>query len=415
MEHAASDGSALGAPIGHGPLRGLKVLELSTVLAGPYCAMVLADLGADVIKVEPPEGDATRSYGPPWVGPAQPGGERVAAYFLSVNRNKRSLRADLRREEARAVVRQLVGRSDVLVENFRPGGMDKIGLDEHTLRELNPALVHLSITGYGPDGPDAAKPGYDFVAQAVGGLMSITGFPDDASGQPTKVGVAISDIVTGLLGAIGVLAALRSGVGQRIDVSLLEATLATLINQAQNAFVSGDQPGRRGNAHPNIVPYETFATADGQIAIAVGSERQWPRLCEAIGLAELATDPRFTDNDSRVRNRDELRPIIAEQLAEADSERWRRLLDEAGVPCGPVNDVLAAFAMPQAVARGMRTSVDHPSLGEMPQIGVPFKLSETPASIRTAPPLLGEHADEILAELGYDAAAITSLRAAGVI
>ena len=415
MENDAADARARGPLNGSGPRAGLKVLELSTVLAGPYCAMVLADLGADVIKIEPPEGDATRGYGPPWVGPAQPGGERVAAYFLSVNRNKRSLSLDLRREEARAVVRQLVGRSDVLIENFRPGGMDRIGLDEKVLRELNPALVHLSITGYGPDGPDAAKPGYDFVAQAVGGLMSITGFPDEAGGQPTKVGVAITDIVTGLLGTIGILSALRSGVGQRIDVSLLEATLATLINQAQNAFVSGEQPGRRGNAHPNIVPYETFATSDGQIAIAVGSERQWPRLCAVIGLPELATDPRFTDNDSRVRKRDDLRPIIAEQLAEADSEHWRRLLDEAGVPCGPVNDVLAAFAMPQAVARGMRTSVVHPTLGEMPQIGVPFKLSETPASIRTAPPLLGEHADEILAELGYDAAAITAMRAAGVI
>jgi crotonobetainyl-CoA:carnitine CoA-transferase CaiB-like acyl-CoA transferase len=313
------------------------------------------------------------------------------------------------------VVRQLVGRSDVLIENFRPGGLGKVGLDENSLRELNPALVHLSITGYGPDGPDSAKPGYDFVAQAVGGLMSITGFPDEASGEPTKVGVAITDIVTGLLGTIGVLAALRSGVGQRIDISLLEATLATLINQAQNAFVSGQQPSRRGNAHPNIVPYETFATSDGQIAIAVGSERQWPRLCAVIGLPELATDGRFTDNDARVRNRDELRPIIAEQLVEADTEHWRGRLDEAGVPCGPVNDVLAAFGQPQAVARGMRTSVVHPALGELAQIGVPLKLSATPASIRTAPPLLGEHSDEILSELGYDAPHITNLRDSGVI
>lgn len=409
MEDVAADTRA------RGPLAGLKVLELSTVLAGPYCAMVLADLGADVIKIEPVEGDATRSYGPPWIGPAQEGGERVAAYFVSVNRNKRSLRLDLRREEARAVVRQLLGRSDVLVENFRHGGMDKIGLDEVALRELNPELIHLSITGYGPDGPDAAKPGYDFVAQAVGGLMSITGFPDEAGGQPTKVGVAITDVVTGLLGTIGVLAALRSGAGQRIDVSLLEATLATLINQAQNAFVSGGQPGRLGNAHPNIVPYETFATSDGQIAVAVGSERQWPRLCAVIDHPELARDPRFADNDARVRNRDELRPIIAEQFLAADTEHWRRRLDEAGVPCGPVNDILAAFEQPQAVARGMRTSVAHPVLGEMPQIGVPFKLSATPASIRSAPPLLGEHADEILAELGYDPGTIRSLRESGAI
>ncbi len=398
-----------------GPLAGLRVLELSTVLAGPYCAMMLGDLGADVIKVEPLEGDATRGYGPPWIGPAEVGGERVAAYFLSVNRNKRSLRLDLRRPQGRAVVGRLIGRSDVLVENFRPGALDRLGLDDAALGEINPRLVHLSITGYGPDGPDAAKPGYDFVAQAVGGLMSITGFPGEEGGQPTKLGVAITDIVTGLLGAVGVLAALRSGVGQRIDVSLLEATLSMLINQAQNAFASGEQPARRGNAHPNIVPYETFTTADGEIAVAVGSERQWPRLCAALELDDLAVDPRFTDNDARVRYRDELRPILAGRFAEADSAHWLRLLDEAGVPSGPVNDVLAAFNQPQAVAREMRVSVDHPVLGAMPQIGLPYKLSATPAAIRTAPPLLGEHSAEILAELGYDDTAVAELREGGVI
>ena len=393
-----TDATAGTAP---GPLNGLRVLELSTVLAGPYCAMVLADLGADVIKVEPPEGDPTRGYGPPWVGPASEGGERVAAYFLSVNRNKRSLRLDLHQPVALEILRRLIGRSDVLVENFRPGALDRLGFDDHMLAELNPTLVHLSITGYGPTGPDAAKPGFDFVAQAVGGLMSVTGFPSDEGGRPTKVGVAITDVVTGLLGAVGVLAALRSGVGQRIEVSLLESTLAMLINQAQNAFATGEQPARRGNAHPNIVPYETFATADGEIAVAVGSERQWPRFCAALGLDDLAADERFADNGRRVRHRDLLRPLIAARLAERPSTDWLAALDAAQVPCGPVNDVLAAFEQPQAVARGMRVDVEHPVLGRLPQIGLPYKLSQTPASIRSAPPLLGEHSAEILAELGY--------------
>src|SRR5512141_1397282 len=384
-----------------GPLSGLRVLELASVLAGPYCAMVLADLGADVIKVEPLDGDATRGYGPPWNNPDAPAAERAAVYFLSVNRNKRSLRLNLAGPQGKEVVRRLIGRSDVLVENFRPGGLERLGFSDAELRSINPKLVQLSITGYGPDGPDSAKPGYDFVAQAVGGLMSVTGFPDSAGGEPTKLGVAITDLVTGLLGTVGVLAALRSGVGQRIDVSLLESTLAMLINQAHNAFATGEQPPRLGNAHPNIVPYETFATADGEIAVAVGSERQWPKLCAELDLPELADDERFADNGARVRHRDVLRPILAEAFAEADTTHWLTRLDEAGIPCGPVNTVLAAFEQPQAVARGMRVEVDHPTLGPLPQVGLPYKLSATPASIRTAPPLLGEHSDQILAELGF--------------
>jgi crotonobetainyl-CoA:carnitine CoA-transferase CaiB-like acyl-CoA transferase len=377
--------------------------------------MVLADMGADVIKVEPLDGDATRGYGPPWINPDAPANERTAVYFLSVNRNKRSLRLDLGSDAGREIVKRLIGQSDVLVENFRPGGMDRIGLGEATLQGLNPKLVQLSITGYGPEGPDSSRPGYDFVAQAVGGLMSVTGFPDAEGGHPTKLGVAITDVVTGLLGTVGVLAALRSGVAQRIDVSLLESTLAMLINQAHNAFATGEQPPRLGNAHPNIVPYETFATADGEIVVAVGSERQWPKLCEELDLMDLATDERFADNGARVRNRAELRPILAKRFAAADSAHWLRRLDEAGIPCGPVNSVLGAFEQPQAVARGMRVEVEHPKLGSVPQVGLPYKLSATPASIRTAPPLLGEHSAEILTELGYSAEEAQRLRSDGVI
>jgi len=377
--------------------------------------MVLADLGADVIKVEPPEGDATRGYGPPWVTANDDSGDRVAAYFLAVNRNKRSIRIDLRHPDGVDIVRRMIGRSDVLIENFRPGRMAKLGLDDDTLNGLNPKLVHLAISGYGPDGPDASKPGYDFIAQAVGGLMSVTGYSDEAGGGPTKVGVAISDIVTGLLGAIGVLAALRSGVGQRIDISLLEATLATLINQAQNAFVSGSSPERRGNAHPNIVPYETFETADGEIAVAVGSERQWPRLCHALGLDHLVADPRFANNDLRVQNRDVLRPLLANRFGTEPSAKWLAALDAAEVPSGPVNDVLEAFAQAQAQHRGMDQTVDHPRLGPIRQIGLPYKLSATPATIRSAPPLLGEQGAEILNEMGYESIHIDELRERGVI
>jgi len=259
-----------------GPLVGIRVVDCSTVLAGPYCTMLLADLGADVVKVEPQEGDATRGWGPPWVGD-EAAGTRTAAYFLAVNRNKRSLRLDLRTEAGREVLGRLLARGDVLVENFRAGGFERLGFSEAALAALSPGLVHLAIGGYGIGGPDAAKPGYDFIIQATGGLMSITG---EADGQPTKVGVAISDVVAGLFGTISVLAGLLakpSAGGQRVDVSLLQSTLAVLVNQAQNAFVTGRSPGRRGNAHPNIVPYETFATADGTIAGGLGSARQWPR------------------------------------------------------------------------------------------------------------------------------------------
>ncbi len=397
-----------------GPLAGLRVVDCSTVLAGPYCTMLLGDLGAEVIKVEPPEGDATRGWGPPWVGDAS-AGTRTAAYFLAVNRNKRSLRLDLHADDGRKVLQRLIGRGDVLVENFRAGGFARLGFDEDALKALNPDLVHLAIGGYGVGGPDAGKPGYDFIVQAAGGLMSITG---DRGGVPTKVGVAISDVVTGLFGTISVLAGLiarPSARGQRIDVSILQSTLAVLANQAQNAFVTGTAPGRGGNTHPNIVPYETFATADGAIAVGVGSERQWPHLCDAIGLPELAADPRFGTNGARVEQRDELVPLIAARLTTATSAIWIERLEAAEVPAGPVLDVLEAFSTPQAMAIDARVPMAHPVLGAVDQVRSPFDFAATPASIRTPPPLLGEHSNQILAELGWDAVSIAGLRSAGVI
>jgi glutaryl-CoA transferase len=397
-----------------GPLAGVRVVDCSTVLAGPYCTMLLADLGADVVKVEPPEGDATRGWGPPWVGD-EAAGTRTAAYFLAVNRNKRSLRLDLKTESGREVLRRLLVRGDVLVENYRAGGLARLGFDEATLEALNPELVHLAVNGYGIRGPDAGRPGYDFVIQAASGLMSITG---PAAGGPTKVGVAISDVVTGLFGTIAILAGLLArprAHGQRIDVSILQSTLAILVNQAQNAFVSGVAPGPLGNAHPNIVPYETFRTSDGEIAIAVGSERQWHRFCEALGLPELAVDPRFATNGERVERRSELIPVLGARLATATSGEWLARFDQAEVPAGPLLDVLEALSSPGARAVEARVPMQHPALGSVDQVRSPFELSVTPASIASPPPLLGEQADEALGELGYGASEIAALRRSGVI
>ena len=404
-----------------GPLAGLRVADCSTVLAGPYATMLLGDLGADVVKVEPPEGDATRGWGPPWIGG---GATRTAAYYLAVNRNKRSLRLDLKTADGREVLRRLLARADVLVENHRVGGFARLGFDDATLEALNPRLVHLAISGYGPTGPEAAAPGYDFVVQAVSGLMSITGQATADGGEPTKVGVAISDLTTGMLGATAVLAAIAGrdrpgspafGRGQRIDISLLESTLSWLANQAQNLFATGESPVRRGNAHPSIVPYESFATADGEIAIAVGSERQWPRFAAAIGAPELTDDPRFATNGVRVANRGMLRPLIAGRLATEPTTTWLARLAHADVPAGPINDLAAAFASPQVAARGLLTEVRHPVLGALRQVGPPFDLHGTPASVRTAPPLLGEQSDEILAELGYAPVEVARLRDAGTV
>ena len=415
-------------PTAAGALDGIRVVDCSTVLAGPYATMLLGDLGADVVKVEPPDGDATRGWGPPWVGD-EADGTRTAAYYLAVNRNKRSIRLDLRQADGRSILRRLIRGADVLVENFRAGGLDAMGLGDEILAGDNPRLVHLAITGYGAASPDPSRPGYDFVIQAESGLMSITGPADGKPGAgPFKVGVAMSDVIAGLNGAVAILAALiardraatgaghgegsRRG-GQRIDVSLLGATLAALVNQAQNAFVGGEPPGRLGNAHPNIVPYETFETADGTIAVAVGSERQWSRFARAVGLPALADDPRFASNGARVANRAELIPSLGERLAERSSADWLAALDAAEVPAGPINDIGAAFESPWAAGRTIE--MVHPTTGSTRQVAPAFELAATPATLRTPPPLLGEDADEILAELGEDPESIAALRAAGVV
>ncbi|HET9344943.1 MAG TPA: CoA transferase [Candidatus Limnocylindrales bacterium] len=406
-----------------GPLAGIRVIDCSTVLAGPYATMLLADLGADVIKVEPPDGDSTRGWGPPWVGD-EAEGTRTAAYFLAVNRNKRSLRLDLKRPAGADVLSRLLSTADVFVENLRPDSLERLGFGDDALAAISPRLVHLAISGYGPTGPMVGRPGYDFLLQAEAGLMSITGQPDVEGGVPTKVGVAIADLATGLHAAVGILAALSArerrgspahGIGQRVDVSIFESTLSILVNQAQNAFVSGEAPGRLGNAHPNIVPYTMFQTADGEIVVAVGSERQWPRFCLALGLPALADDPRFATNGARVENRAELIATLRERLSEGTTAEWLAALEAADVPAGPLNDIAAAFASEQAVARRMAVEVDHPVLGRTTQVGLPVELSATPASIRSAPPLLGEHADEVLAEIGYSASEIEWLRSAGAI
>jgi len=395
-----------------GPLDGVRIVDCSTVLAGPYCTMVLGDLGADILKIEPPEGDATRGWGPPWVGAD---GTRTATYYLAINRNKRSLRLDLRQEAGREVLRLLLRSADAVVENFRVGGFARLGFDDEALRALNPDLVHLAISGYGPTGPDAGKAGYDFVIQAVSGLMSITGEPD---GRPLKVGVAISDVVTGLFGAISVLAGLLArprATGQRIDVSLLQSTLAVLVNQAQSTLVTGVAPGRLGNAHPSIVPYETFTTADGTIAVGVGSEKQWRALCEAVAVPALANDPRFATNGARVTNRVELIGVLNARFSERASDDWLQVLDGAGIPAGPIRDIREAFEAPAAVATGARVRLLDPVLGPVDQVASPLALAATPAEIRRPPPRLGQHSREILAEAGYDPAAIERLAADGVI
>ena len=394
-----------------GPLSGVRVLDLTRVVAGPYCSMFLGDLGADVVKIEQPgAGDDTRGWGPPFAG-----GE--SAYYLCINRNKQSLTLDLKSQRAVELLRDLVKAADVIIENFRPGTMERLGLGEKELRELNPRLIYASLTGFGADGPMSDWPGYDLIVQAWGGLMSITGTPE---GEPVKVGVAIIDLVAGLMLGKAITAALfareKIGVGQRIDTSLLEAEVASLINVGSNYLVGGKVPTRWGNAHPNIVPYQNFQTADGYLVIGVASEVIWKRFCEAIGQRDLINDPRFADNSKRVENRRELIAILSKTFLQRRNDAWFKLLTDAEVPCAPVQTIDQVFQAPQVLQRDMLIEIDHPTAGKVRMAGIPVKFSVTPASVRMPPPLLGEHNDEILESwLGLSADSIDELKKEKVI
>jgi crotonobetainyl-CoA:carnitine CoA-transferase CaiB-like acyl-CoA transferase len=374
-----------------GPIDGVKVLDLTRILAGPYATMLLGDLGAEVIKVEPPNGDDSRAWGPPFVG-----GE--SAYYLGVNRNKRGIRLDLALEDDRMALRDLASDVDVLIENFKTGTMERWGLGyEATLREANPRLVYCSITGYGRSGPWAHLAGYDPVVEAVSGLMSVTG---QADGEPTKFGVALVDILTGHQAALGVVAALHrrgvDGLGQRVDVSLFETALSVLANQASTYLVSGRVPSRHGNAHPAIVPFEVFAARDGDVMVCAGNDRLFTKLCSLLGIAEVADDARFATNPGRVEHRDALTPILARAFAAYDREELVGRAERQGVPLGPVQTIERALAQPQVAARDMLVELSHPTVGTLRQVGLPIKLDRTPATIRRPPPLLGQHDEEIL-------------------
>ena len=395
---------------GHPPLAGRRVLDLSRVLAGPWCTMVLADLGAEVVKVEHPRGgDDTRRWGPPFAG-----GE--SAYYLCANRNKRSIAIDLSTAEGQAIVRALAAKADVLVENYKLGGLDKYGLGYDALSELNPRLIYCSVSGYGRVSPVAARAGYDYVIQAEAGLMAVTG---EVDGEPVKVGVAVSDLFTGMAAAQAILAALiaadRDGVGQHIDMALYDCQLAMMANVASAALMTGREPERFGNGHPTIVPYELFATSDGTFVIAVGNDGQFAALCRLLERVDLSADPRFATNKARVVNRETLLAALRTIFASRPTNYWLDGLRAVGVPAGKVRGVGAALAAPETIARGMVRHVPHPTAGEIGMVASPLKLGRTPVVEPIAPPRLGADGDAVLAELGYDAERIAELRATGAI
>ena len=400
----------------------LTVLDLSRVLAGPWAGQVLADLGAEVIKVERPgAGDDTRGWGPPFLRDAEGKDSTDAAYYLCANRSKKSVTVDFTTAEGQSIVRQLARKSDVVLENFKVGGLKPYGLDHETLRAADPRLIYCSITGFGQTGPYAPRAGYDLLVQAMGGLMSITGRRDDEPGAgPQKAGVAVTDILTGLYATIGILAALshrdRTGLGQHIDLGLLDVQVACLANQAMNYLVAGSAPRRSGNAHPNLVPYQDFPTSDGYMIIAVGTDAQFVKLCAAMNLTQLADDPRFATNKQRVVNRGRLIEILSGASRAHPTAHWVAALESVGVPAGPINSLDAVFDDPQVRARDMRFELPHPIAGSVSLVANPLRLSETPVSYRWAPPPLGAHTQEVLAQqLSMTPAQIDALRAKGVI
>ncbi|MBI5721937.1 MAG: CoA transferase [Burkholderiales bacterium] len=409
-----------------GALHGVRVLDLSRVLAGPWCTQTLADLGAEVIKVERPRsarhpgGDDTRAWGPPFLKDVAGHDTAEAAYFLGANRNKRSIAVDISAPAGQALVRRMAARCDVLVENYKVGDMARHGLDAATLLAGCPRLVYCSITGYGQTGPYRERAGYDYAVQGAGGLMSVTGERDDLpGGGPQKVGVAVADLFTGMYATVAILAALRhrdaTGQGQAIDMALLDTQVAMLANLGANYLVTGQAPRRAGNAHQNIVPYQVFEVADGHVILAVGNDSQFERFCGVAGCPELARDARFSRNADRVRHRETLVPLLAERMRTRPRAEWLSALDAAGVPCGPINDLADVFADPHVRARGMTLTMAHPLQPALELVASPMKLSATPVTLRHPPPLLGQHTDEVLAEFGLGAGEITGLRSAGVI
>jgi crotonobetainyl-CoA:carnitine CoA-transferase CaiB-like acyl-CoA transferase len=395
------------------PLEGIKVLDLSRVLAGPWCTQLLADLGAEVLKIERPgSGDDTRHWGPPWHGE---GDERVAAYFLSCNRGKKSAAIDFSRREGAALVRSLAKQADVVVENFKVGGLTKFGLDAKSLRDTNPRLIYASITGFGQDGPYAERAGYDYIIQGMGGLMSITGLPDgEPGGGPMRVGVAVVDLFTGLYTCVAILSALyrreKTGEGAHVDMALFDAQLAMLANQASNALISGDDPPRQGNSHPNIVPYQPFEAADQPIIIAIGNNTQFTRLAEMCGHPEWTSDERFASNGARVANRAEMVRLVSDCIRQKSAAEWFEQLEDAGIPAGPINRISQALSDVQAQHRGMVRMI-----AGMPLVGSPVRLDGERADSDLPPPALGQHTDEVVATLGLEPHELHRLKSEGVV
>ncbi|MGD9944884.1 MAG: CaiB/BaiF CoA transferase family protein [Burkholderiaceae bacterium] len=403
-------------------LDGVRVLDFSRVLAGPWCTQNLGDLGAEIIKVERPGiGDDTRSWGPPWLSDGDGKATHDSAYYASTNRGKRSITLDVSKPEGRDVAIELARRSQVFVENFKVGDLARYGLDYESLRKVNPALIYCSITGYGQDGPEAHKPGYDFIFQGMGGLMSITGERDELpGGGPQKVGIAVVDVLTGMYATVAILAALRhaerTGQGQRLDIALLDTVVAFGANQLVAYMVSGKVPQRYGNAHANVSPYNVFATADGHMILAVGNDSQWQGCCRAIGRPDLASDERFRKTSGRTQHRDALIPDLSAHLKTRPTAHWTAALEREGVPCGPINDYSQVLQEPQIIHRGLRVDLLRGDGGSSPSVRSPLRLSATPARHQKGPPLLGEHTDEVLADvLELDEAARTRLRQAGAI
>jgi formyl-CoA transferase len=406
----------------------LKVLDLSRVLAGPWCTQMLADLGADVIKVERPgAGDDTRHWGPPFLKDADGNDTLEATYFTACNRNKRAITLDMAQAEGQALILKMAAQSDVLVENFKVGGLKQYGLDYESLKAVNPRLIYCSVTGFGQDGPYAERAGYDLMIQAMSGLMSITGHADgEPGGGPMRMGVALIDVLTGIYACSAILAAIevrhRTGEGQHIDMALLDVGMAVLANQAAGFLNTGKVPQRQGNTHPSLAPYQTFETLDGSMLLAVGNDGQFARFCEAAGHTEWAQDARFASNTLRVKNRESLIPMLQEVTRTRSTAQWIALLENKAVPCGPINDMAQAFADAQVQARGLKVTQDVTSsqpiagtVASITTVASPLRLMATPPVLRRPPPALGEHTDEVLAELGLDARQVAGLRQRGVV